>query len=60
MLPQWQGFLLGFAPLAFGSVKNLYHKAVHGRGVKLPDVWQYMRYWAYHKVLEDVLVITQT
>ena len=41
-------FWLGFAPLAFGSVKNLHHKAVvynsAWRGVKLPKVLQYLRY----------------
>ena len=40
-------FWLGFAPLAFGYVKNLYHKAVvynlHGMGIKLLEVLEYLR-----------------
>ena len=42
-------FWLGFAPLASGSDKNLYHKAVvynsatlQGRDVKFPEVLQYL------------------
>ena len=48
------GFWLGFAPLAFGSVKNLYHKAVvynsawQGHqtpwGTAIPEVLQHLRY----------------
>ena len=37
-----------FPPLAFGSVKNLYHKALAynsaWRGVKLPEILQYLGY----------------
>ena len=49
-------FCLGFAPLAFGSDKNLYHKAVvynsawQGRqtpwGIAIPEVLQYLH--TYH------------
>ena len=39
-------FWLGFAALAFGSVKNLYHKAVvyNSAWHKLPEVLHYLRY----------------
>ena len=47
-------FWLGFAPLAFGSVKNLYHNAVVYKsawqgcqtpwGIAIPEVLQYLKY----------------
>ena len=58
-------FCLGFAPLAFGSDKNLYHKAVvynsawQGRqtpwGIAIPEVLQYLHTFAITKFINKIL-----